>query len=373
MLLSGARSSNRLDKPNPSGPRCPIAKPGPLTPGLAPRHKETSRKLGCHASRRPLDPRPHGNPTQKLLTSFNRRQASVAAQAARARAHGIARAARHTSSPAAMVRSTTTAAVAAAAAAVAAWVSLRWAGARAEAEAARQAAAEAAAEAEAEAARQAARRATERLQALLKKKQLRCRVPPELDALDALHAQHWWLPSSVQIRPSADVRATKEASVESILGGFQSPVDFVLSTVFLAPTSRAEDGKLAVARPSGEAWTAAEWNQESIQRVFAAYNIRPYKLAPNIFPYALDEGACHYVMWYNTPVLLKSDDEVTRDISRELRRHVTESCGAAAAGSFDFGWYVNPKMTVPFLAHVQVFWVADPAKPANPSAPGAPA
>jgi hypothetical protein len=27
--------------------------------------------------------------------------------------------------------------------------------------------------------------------------------------------------------------------------------------------------------------------------------------------------------------------------------------------------YVNPKMTIPFLAHVQVFWVDEPANPAD--------
>eukprot|EP00802_Teleaulax_amphioxeia_P017662 Tamp_17827.p1 GENE.Tamp_17827~~Tamp_17827.p1 ORF type:complete len:336 (-),score=26.30 Tamp_17827:314-1321(-) len=209
---------------------------------------------------------------------------------------------------------------------------------------------------------------------------LRCRVSPDVEHLRMLHEQHWWLPSPEQIRPSAEVRAIKEATIERIMGQYQSPVDFVLSSVFDAPATRGKDGKLAVNRAPTTGGATEEWSQESIQKVFTAYKIKPYKFAPNNFPYNLDEGARHFVMWYNTPKLLKSDDEVTRDIFRELRRHLMESQGVtdvatadASLPPFDFAWYVNPKMTIPFIAHVQVFWVADPANPAYPAIPATPA
>ena len=81
---------------------------------------------------------------------------------------------------------------------------------------------------------------------------LRRRLPPALaparrrfthcwaHSCSAPRLQHWWLPSPEQIRPSAEVRAIKEATIEHIMGQYQSPVDFVLSSVFDAPATRGK-------------------------------------------------------------------------------------------------------------------------------------
>lgn len=59
-------------------------------------------------------------------------------------------------------------------------------------------------------------------------------------------------------------------------------------------------------------------------------------------------GTKHFVLWYlgDTP----NDDQISRDISDQIAIYSPRS------GSAPFGWYVNPKMSVPEIFHVQVFW-----------------
>lgn len=54
-------------------------------------------------------------------------------------------------------------------------------------------------------------------------------------------------------------------------------------------------------------------------------------------------------MWYTyTP----SDDEITQDVNDAIREIVGND-------NFKFVWYVNPKMTIPEVFHVQVFWTTE--------------
>ena len=51
-------------------------------------------------------------------------------------------------------------------------------------------------------------------------------------------------------------------------------------------------------------------------------------------------------MWYTyTP----PDEEITRDIDEAIKEIVNHD-------NYKFVWYVNPKMTIPEVFHVQVFW-----------------
>ena len=43
-------------------------------------------------------------------------------------------------------------------------------------------------------------------------------------------------------------------------------------------------------------------------------------------------------------------------IDRDIIEGITNIIGIEA--SFQFGWYENPKMTVPGIYHVQVFWAS---------------
>ena len=67
-----------------------------------------------------------------------------------------------------------------------------------------------------------------------------------------------------------------------------------------------------------------------------------------LFPYRIEDGR-HFVMWYATKEQKRSDEEITSDIETELKAMT------GTEDAFQFGWYVNPKMTVPEFFHVQVF------------------
>jgi len=153
---------------------------------------------------------------------------------------------------------------------------------------------------------------------------------PATDIFAHVHVQHWWLPSPEQIRPSETMRALKEITLEQAILDYRSPTDYLLITIFGAPHVHM-DGKLAV-QPPGDGLhpTAVGWDAEAIRQVFIAYRIRPIKFVPNPFPYSLDAGSHHFVLWFSTPQLMKSDDEVNRDIWREIRRYLTETKQDAA-------------------------------------------
>lgn len=54
-------------------------------------------------------------------------------------------------------------------------------------------------------------------------------------------------------------------------------------------------------------------------------------------------------MWYSYYPPEVSETEINADISAALWKLLGH-------GNFEFVWYENPKMTVPGIYHVQVFW-----------------
>lgn len=79
-------------------------------------------------------------------------------------------------------------------------------------------------------------------------------------------------------------------------------------------------------------------------------NIKPTKLfQENKFKYNVKGN--HYVMWYleyNESEI--NDDIINFDIYLNIFKIVRNN-------NFNFAWYKNPKMTVPDIFHVQVFWI----------------
>lgn len=189
---------------------------------------------------------------------------------------------------------------------------------------------------------------------------IRSRIPSDYEILTEYHRHHPWIPGSNQIRPSPELKAIKEDTLREIDQKYRSTTDFILSTVFQFPTimDRAHN-KLFVDGVSDEE-ADATWSEETLNRLFVSNpSIKPLQFVPNSFPYQLTGGGHHYVMWYSSSRLLKGDDEISHTISRGIKK-VLKDAGSSDQ-DFDFAWYVNPKMTVPQLAHVQVFWVANAA------------
>merc|ERR1719152_514162 len=104
--------------------------------------------------------------------------------------------------------------------------------------------------------------------------------------------------------------------MERIDAFYVSLSDYILESIFDAPTTLTPSGKL-----EADASKALE---------------RPHRcvLAPNKYPYMLPDGTQHSVLWYLLPADAPrpSDDEITKDIAEAL------PCGG------EFVWYPNPKM-----------------------------
>jgi len=79
-------------------------------------------------------------------------------------------------------------------------------------------------------------------------------------------------------------------------------------------------------------------------------DIKPTKLfQENKFKYNIQGN--HYVMWY----LQYNDNEINDDIINfDIYLNILKIVGNK---NFNFAWYKNPKMTVPEIFHVQVFWI----------------
>lgn len=138
--------------------------------------------------------------------------------------------------------------------------------------------------------------------------------------MEALHAKHPWVPGSDSIRPSEATLALKREAMSSSGGTFS--VDEWSRQFF------------------GAAWSDVLQGSSPCRR--------KYHFAPNTFPYDVPEGTHHYVLWL--PSATAVDDDI-------VNRYCMEA--VSALGGCDFVWYVNPKMTVPDIWHVQVFWRAD--------------
>lgn len=229
------------------------------------------------------------------------------------------------------------------------------------------------------------------------------RIPSSLDALAVLHDLYYFLPSPYQIRPTEAQRAEKVAILAEISNKWQSVRDFVFCSYFARDSYCGTCGGLVSAGsatsdslPTGESVTyvhcvsATPPCAGAVLHADGAFVDTHGVLSPNTFPYALDEGAQHAAMWYagtveyvelpmghaveSLPYTSPHTSEVQgalvvgatehpprdavrtltdADITRDVARHLAAKMGGRVPM---FGWYVNPKMSVPEVFHVQVFY-----------------
>ena len=114
---------------------------------------------------------------------------------------------------------------------------------------------------------------------------------------------------------------------------------FIYDTVFKFAASKCTDGRADV--------------------LASAVVAGPPLFEPNQFPYDLPPGTRHYIMWYTAAPPALTEERINQD--------VLDAVGQLTAGraeragpppSVQFCWYENPKMTIPEIYHVQVFWTA---------------
>ena len=147
---------------------------------------------------------------------------------------------------------------------------------------------------------------------------------------DLVKATNKPLPGRISAEDLARKKERKAKKLEELTATWKEFIDFIYSTVFELPH---------ITGPTGVK-TVPNRYRERLDKT-------RYVLQEQLFPYDIEEGK-HFVMWYATKEQEKSNEEITADIEAELKKlTVTEA--------FQFGWYVNPKMTVPEFFHVQVF------------------
>jgi len=152
---------------------------------------------------------------------------------------------------------------------------------------------------------------------------IRGKISSELDDLDHLNQSNKWIPNRTQIRPTQEQIAKKALHLDYVRQSFHSEVDFVYKSTFGFASKRV-DGLHLVADKA---------NLEK-KKVFA----------PNLFPYQT-EGK-HFIMWYTYQ---PPEEEINKDIEEEIGKILGHA-------NFQYGWYDNPKKTIPEIFHVQVFW-----------------
>jgi hypothetical protein len=153
------------------------------------------------------------------------------------------------------------------------------------------------------------------------------KVSSDIAVLDELSASYSWIPNFHTIRPTPEVLAYKLELTEEINTKWKTFKDYILFRVY-GKDFQIVDNKFCVL------------NHELDP------NIKVFQ--PNEFAYNIQSGQ-HWVLWYGSMTQECTDEEITKDIDFSLRKmHPDEN--------YDFAWYVNPKMSVPDLFHVQVFW-----------------
>lgn len=168
----------------------------------------------------------------------------------------------------------------------------------------------------------------QKLKDLLNKDTFRCQIPSDVKVLDELHQKYKWIPGKDNIRPSPIIKQQKLKYLQNIQSFYGSEKDYIYETIFHFNSIFDENGLLIV-------------RDDAIFKkdVFEA----------NKFPYNLNQDTKHYIMWYSYYDDSMTEEKINNDISKGIKDIINND-------NFDYIWYLNPKMTIPEIYHVQVFW-----------------
>lgn len=154
----------------------------------------------------------------------------------------------------------------------------------------------------------------------LRKTLLNRRIKPDSESLRVLREQTGWTPGPEQIRPSKEAIQRKSLDMNRLQREYETIGDAVLHELFKKRTvTNALDRKIAIGG-DGEGL-----------------------LVKNRYPYQVDDGITHYIMWYPHRIKRKADKVISQEILSRL------------GNDHEFVWYENPKLTIPNVYHVQVF------------------
>ena len=149
-----------------------------------------------------------------------------------------------------------------------------------------------------------------------------------------------WIPNAETCRPSPIVKLMKDKTIREINSKWKTLEDFVLHRIFDRPYSVDEAGKLFV-------------RNHYFPPCFKLFR-------ENEFPYNIPEGH-HWVMWYGSEQQPCTNETITQDIDQSISSRINSELEM-----YDFAWYLNPKLTIPHLFHVHVFWKTWPMSDWDP-------
>ena len=160
-----------------------------------------------------------------------------------------------------------------------------------------------------------------------------CKVSSDKNDLERLHQQFNWIPGFNNIRPIQEVLYKKYVDHVFMPLIYKSTKDYIYINHFkFKPT-------LIKYKNSTNIKLECLQDDIEIKKVFTK----------NEYPYNLPMNTNHYVLWYSHSDFTRNDKKITSDIYDSLHKLLKNK-------NFEFIWYENPKMSVPDIYHVQVFW-----------------
>ena len=158
---------------------------------------------------------------------------------------------------------------------------------------------------------------------------IKSKISSEKTALENFHKKFPWIPGEKNIRPTESQIKEKEEFFNRILLHYSSIRDYILIEIFNLNSNFDDMGKLKL-----------EIKTDILNN---------YKFIKNMFPYDLPQNTHHYIMWYSCNNSELNDNIINNNINTEL-------INILGNDKFEFVWYENPKMNIPDIYHVQVFW-----------------
>lgn len=157
---------------------------------------------------------------------------------------------------------------------------------------------------------------------------INCKIDPHIENLNFYHSIYPWIPNEYQIRPTEKNIRMKEKNMNVIQSQYHSIEDYIHINIFNSNLKILNNKYLAI-----------EKNKD-----ISSFQVCPFK-------YQLHPDTLHYILWYSTDIGLHINDEkITSDIQKYIYTIIKND-------KFSFVWYENPKMSIPEIYHVHVFWI----------------
>jgi hypothetical protein len=141
-----------------------------------------------------------------------------------------------------------------------------------------------------------------------------------------------WIPNAEQVRPTPEIKEKKHAIMKHIEEDWLCLDDYILNSIFEKSWKLDVTGKKCIS-----------------QRDITGQ----CRFLPNEFPYNIAVGN-HYVLWCGPQHDGSNLSE--KCVNKRLNETISRMIKDVDSDDYDFAWYENPKMTVPDVYHVQVFW-----------------